>query len=151
MIAAILFCILTFHEKNFSNLLIYLCGIFTRKVTLWSHWLWLCNTLKNDHPFFFIVTSCDFPELCWKHYNTRWHEGTEAEIAEWSAESFLGVGNNGANISKCHDEEGQRLDKEEDEEVVFPKHNIIAATKEEVECDTKFQQVNPNDIWTQKQ
>jgi len=53
-------------------------------------------------------------------------------------QALLGLGNNGANISKCHNEEGKRLDKEEDEEVVFPEHNIIAPTKEEVECDTKF-------------
>lgn len=51
---------------------------------------------------------------------------------------LLGLRNNGANISKCHNEEGKRLDKEEDEEVVFPEHNIIAPTKEEVECNPKF-------------
>lgn len=55
-----------------------------------------------------------------------------------SCQAFLGVGNEGANISKCHDEESNCLDKKVDVEVVFPKHNIIDATKEEVESNTKF-------------
>lgn len=51
---------------------------------------------------------------------------------------LLGVGNEGANISKCHDEESKCLDIKEYEEVVFPEHNIVAATEEEVESNTKF-------------
>lgn len=48
------------------------------------------------------------------------------------------VGNEGSDISKCHDEEGDCLDKEKDEEVVFPKHDIVAADKEEIHSNAKF-------------
>jgi hypothetical protein len=51
---------------------------------------------------------------------------------------LLGVGNKSSNISKCHDEEGECLDKEKNEELVFPEHNIIATDKEEVHSNTEF-------------
>ena len=68
-----------------------------------------------------------------------------------NSQILLGVGNKGANISECHDEEGKCLDEKVDEVVVLPEHNIVAATEEEVKSHTKFQQVNPNDIWRQRQ
>ena len=50
----------------------------------------------------------------------------------------LRVGDNGANISKSHDEEGNCLGIKIYEVVVFPEYNIIAATEEEVCSDTKL-------------
>ena len=50
----------------------------------------------------------------------------------------LRVGDNGANISKSHDEEGNCLGIKIYEVVVFPEHNIIATTEEEVCSDTKL-------------
>jgi hypothetical protein len=48
------------------------------------------------------------------------------------------VGDEGANVPKSHDEEGDCLHIKENEEVVLPKENIVAATKEQVSSNSKL-------------
>ena len=55
----------------------------------------------------------------------------------------LGVWNEGANVSKPHDDKGYCLDEKVNEEVIFAKENIITATEEKVNSNPKLQQMKP--------
>lgn len=114
--------------------------IFTRKLNS-SRVTDPCAKPQRITILSFKQTSYNLQEVCWKRnilqrvqywINRRWNCWLK------NHQVLLGVGNESSNISKCHDEEGDCLDKEKDEEVVFSKHDIVAADKEEVHSNTEF-------------
>lgn len=117
--------LLTIHNKNYS--------ILSSHLLLYS----------------FELTAYNFQNLS---ENTILYYRAERILAQKlklpNEESLLGVGNECANISKSHDKEGNCLHIKEDKVVIFPKQHIIATAEEEVESNSKFQQVNPNDSST---
>lgn len=57
----------------------------------------------------------------------------------------LGVRDKGANVAKTHDKECNGLEVEVYEEMVLPKGEIIASTKEEVCSYAKLQEMKSDD------
>ena len=58
------------------------------------------------------------------------------------------TGNNGANITKSADEEGDGLQKEIDKVVVLPMNKIIASAQEEENSKSQFQEMKSAKIFS---
>lgn len=60
----------------------------------------------------------------------------------------LRAGNNGSNIAKSANEEGNGLEEEVYEVVVLPMHKIVASTKEEEDSKTQLQEMKSVNVIT---